>query len=172
MSPKNASSFALLRPMRRGSSHELPPSSASPRLAKISEKRARSLATTRSHASTSPSATPTAHAVDLGERGLRHAVEAHDDLADRAHLLDDRLQPPAPGQTLARVAAGEVGAGREVAPGARQDQRAIVRVAGDVGERAVELDPGLRCRARSSSPAGSSVIVTRPSRRSTRIASI
>src|SRR4029453_3686098 len=47
-------------------------------------------------------------AVDLCEGRLGNPLEAHDDLADHAHLLDDRLQPPS-GEALPGLAAGEIG---------------------------------------------------------------
>ena len=59
-SPKNAICLARRRPICWGSDHDVPPSSASPRRTKIWLKRARSVASTRSQASTSPRATPTA----------------------------------------------------------------------------------------------------------------
>src|SRR6266700_182323 len=66
-SAKNASSLALCRPMSRGNSHEPPQSSDSPRWAKISEKRAASDATIRSHPSARlapiPAATPGTFAI-------------------------------------------------------------------------------------------------------------
>src|SRR5262245_426355 len=62
MSPSSASSFALWSPTSRGSSQEPPRSMASPRLTKISEKRALSPATIRSQPSArlrpAPTATP------------------------------------------------------------------------------------------------------------------
>ena len=62
MSPKNASSLAMCRPTRRGNTHEPPKSSERPRREKISEKRAVSDATTKSHPNArlhpAPTATP------------------------------------------------------------------------------------------------------------------
>ena len=60
MSAKNASSFAFCMPTIRGSSQLPPKSSESPRRVKISEKRARSAATTRSHPSARFMPAPTA----------------------------------------------------------------------------------------------------------------
>ncbi len=85
---------------------------------------------------------PDADAVDLGERRLGHALEPQDDVADDAHLLDDRLERAA-GETLSRRVAGEIGARGEVAARAGEHQRAIVRIGSDLRERAIQLDPHL-----------------------------
>ena len=60
MSAKYASSFARCRPISRGSSHDDPPSTDRPRREKISEKRALSDATVRSHARARPMPAPAA----------------------------------------------------------------------------------------------------------------
>ena len=67
MSANNANSLALCNPTSRGSTHDPPKSIDSPLRAKISEKRASSEATTRSHPSArlqpAPAATPTTLAI-------------------------------------------------------------------------------------------------------------
>src|SRR5581483_2672254 len=67
MSANSTSSFALCKPMRRGNTQDPPKSIESPRLAKISEKRASSLATIKSHPSArlspAPAATPPTFAI-------------------------------------------------------------------------------------------------------------
>ena len=79
-------------PTSRGSSHEPPKSSASPRLAKISVKRARSEATIEVAAEREVAPGAGGHAVDRRDRRLRELVQPQRGPPDHAHRRHRRAR--------------------------------------------------------------------------------
>src|SRR5262245_43558636 len=170
MSAKNASSFAFCTPTRRGSSHEVPPSSARPRLAKISEKRARSLASTRSQASARPSATPTHTPSTLASVGfgIRCSSSTMTPIRRISWTIGCTGPPVRPWPFLfpPRFAPAEKLPPAPVRISARSPGVAATSVKARSRPLHISASIAFFFSGRSS------VIVTSPSRRSTRIASI
>ena len=134
MSASRVSSLARCMPTRRGSTHEPPKSMVRPRRAKISENRAVSPATTRSHSRAmfipAPAAMPrTLAIVGCGSGGgpwRRRRCGAC---------------WPARGVAGAFAHARHVGAGAEVAPGAGEHEDPVVAAGGDLAEDGEQLVP-------------------------------